>query len=84
MVRDLTATDAARHFSEVLDAIEHRHESFVIFRNGRPIARIGPAQSATGERVKALLRRHPRDGAWMQELRELRAGLTIEERRWRG
>ena len=81
-MKRLTATDAARRFSEMLDAVEGRGETFVVVRNGRPVAQVGPAAAADGAAVKAALRANPRDPKWANELRELRAGLNVEERRW--
>ena len=74
-MRSLSATEAARRFSEVLDAVADRGESFVVMRRGRAVARIGPA-SARGAHVKALLRSRPRDDAWTEELLEL---IPVEE-----
>lgn len=82
-MRRLSATEAARRFSELLDAVEDGGESFLVQRHGRTVARIGPATGARGAAVKDLLRGSPRDRTWGRELRELRAGLTAEERRWR-
>jgi antitoxin (DNA-binding transcriptional repressor) of toxin-antitoxin stability system len=82
-VRRLTATEAARRFSELLDAVEDHGETFLVQRHGRTVARIGPTTGARGAAVKELLRGRPRDRAWADELRELRADLTPEERRWR-
>lgn len=79
-MKDVTATEAGRHLSELLDAVEHRHESFVVTRNGRSIARIVPEPGLSGSDVKALLRRHRPDKAWSDELRELRAQLESEQR----
>lgn len=55
----------------------------MITRAGRPIAQIQPVPTATGERVKEILRQRPPDRAWERELEELRASLRIEERPWR-
>lgn len=41
--KQITATEAARHFSEILDAVEVGGQSFVVSRKGRPIARIEPS-----------------------------------------
>jgi prevent-host-death family protein len=81
-MKRLTATEAARRFSEMLNAVERRGETFVVVRNGRPVARIGPAPVAQGAAVKETLRAHPGDADWADELRTLRAGLRVEERRW--
>lgn len=82
-MRRLTATEAARRFSELLDAVEDSGETFLVVRRGRTVARIEPATGAQGSRVKALLRTAPRDRRWAADLRELRDGLVLEERRWR-
>jgi prevent-host-death family protein len=83
-MRRLTATDAARRFSDVLDAVERRGESFVVVRRGRAVARIEPAGAANGKKVKEILRSGPSDGRWASELEELRAALTVEDRSWPG
>jgi prevent-host-death family protein len=83
-VRSLTATEAARRFSELLDAVERRGETFVVVRRGRAVARIGPARAANGKVVKEILRSNPPDGEWASELHKLRAALTVEEPRWSG
>jgi len=79
---DISATEAARRFSEILDAVEHRGESFVIVRRGRPVARMGPATKASGESIKEILNRHAPDRGWEKELREVRAVVSVEDRRW--
>jgi prevent-host-death family protein len=71
-VRQLSATDAARRFSDLLDSVEHEHESFVVVRHGRPVATIGPASAGTGHAVKEMLRAHRPDPEWAAELHELR------------
>ena len=81
-MRRLTATEAVRRFSELLDAVESRGETFVVLRHGRAVARIAPAAAADGRAVKKLLRERSPDDGWASELRELRAALTVEERRW--
>jgi len=80
-MKELSATEVARRFSEVLDAVEHDGESFVIRRKGKTIARIEPAPS-NGAAVKKLLRRIPNDPDWARELRELRQSLPVQERDW--
>lgn len=82
-MKDITATEAARGFSEVLDAVEHRNESFVISRKGRIVARLEPASGVSGRILKAILADNPRDAAWSDELAETRALMTTEDR-WIG
>lgn len=81
-MKDISATEAARHFSEVLDAVEHRHETFVVIRKGRSVARITPAVAASGRAVKDVLLDYRPDAKWERELGEIRAKLLTEERDW--
>lgn len=77
---ELNATEAARRFSDLLDAVEHRGESFVISRQGRPVAAVAPAKLRSGKEFKRYMKQHPPDNAWSSELQELRAVLVMEER----
>jgi prevent-host-death family protein len=71
-VKQLSATDAARRFSDVLDSVESDGESFVVVRRGRAVATIGPARGGTGRALKEALRTHLPDREWTADLRELR------------
>lgn len=77
---EITATDAARHFSDLLDAIEHRGESFTIMRRGKAIALLEPTKSEGGAAAKSLLRRHKRDPNWRSEIEALRDLLELDTR----
>jgi len=81
-VKRLTATDAARGFSELLDAVEGRGESFLVVRRGRAVARIEPVTATNGELVKEILRSNPLDREWSAELNELRGAVSVEDRPW--
>jgi prevent-host-death family protein len=81
-MKRMSATDAARHFSELLDEVEHGGQTFVVERHGRVVASIGPTTATSGEAVKQLLRGQPRDEQWPKQLDELRASLTTEDRPW--
>jgi prevent-host-death family protein len=83
-MKDISATEIARNLSEVLDAVEHSHESFRVIRSGRPIARVVPAEAASGRAAKDLLLRHRADDAWATDLAEVRSLLVADERRWNG
>lgn len=50
----ITATEASRRFSDLLDAIE-RGESVTITRGRRPIAEIRPARRHTGADLRAAI-----------------------------
>lgn len=77
---DVTATEAARNFADLLDAIEHRHERFTIIRRGRAIAQLEPVSRGRGSDLKELLRRHTPDADWSADLTAVRELLTLDER----
>jgi prevent-host-death family protein len=81
-LKQLSATDAARRFSELLDRIEQSGESVTIVRHGRAVATIGPAGSGTGKALKEALRAHPPDPDLVDEVRELREFIGPAQDRW--
>ena len=81
-MRKVTATEAARRFSEMLDSVENGRESFVVMRRGRAVATVGPAAGSTGRDLKDVLKRNRPDSAWANELRELRESIGSETDPW--
>lgn len=77
---EISATDASRRFSELLDGVEHRGERYTIVRRGRVVAQLQPVAAFTGADLKALLDRHPIDRDWADELVELRRDSVQEDR----
>jgi prevent-host-death family protein len=53
-MRTVTATDASRHFSDLLDAVA-RGETVTILRSGRAVAEIGPVHRRTGADLRMAL-----------------------------
>ena len=82
-MRQLSATDAARRFSDVLDSVESEGETFIVVRRGRVVATIGPALAGSGRALKAALRENRPDADWATELRELRESVGAVENPWR-
>jgi prevent-host-death family protein len=83
-MKTVNATEAARNFSEMLDGVEHRGQTYVVTRGGKPVARITPVPTANGRAVKRLLGEHRPDADWPAEIDALRADLPVEERAWTG
>jgi prevent-host-death family protein len=79
-VPEVSATDAARNFSDILDAVEHRGERFTIVRRGKVVAQIDPVRAGKGADVKALLRRSRRDPDLARDIASVRALLETEVR----
>jgi prevent-host-death family protein len=60
MKSEISATDAARRFSEILNRVRYRNESFVVKRAGVPVCEIIPVRALRGTPaapVKAPARR---------------------------
>jgi prevent-host-death family protein len=75
----ITATEASRHFSDLLDAVE-RGETVTIMRGSRPVAEIGPARRRTGADLKAaLVGTMPPDDAFARSISEAMSMVTLEE-----
>ena len=53
MEHTIRATDLARHLGDVLSKVRYRHDSFVIERNGKPVARVVPVAGAVGDATVA-------------------------------
>lgn len=53
-MRTITATEASRNFSDLLDAIE-RGETVTITRGNHAVAEIGPARRRTGADLRSAL-----------------------------
>ena len=77
---DVSATEAARNFADLLDAVEHRGERFTVVRRGKAIATLEPAKPVLGAQAKAVLRRHRRDPSWSEDLSATRRLVEIEDR----
>ncbi|MEO1056030.1 MAG: type II toxin-antitoxin system Phd/YefM family antitoxin [Actinomycetota bacterium] len=78
---EVTATEAARKFADLLDAVEHDGERYTITRRGKAVAHIEPVARGRGADAKALLRRHRPDDRWARDLDETRDLLEVEQRR---
>jgi prevent-host-death family protein len=79
-VPEVTATDAARNFADLLDAVEHKGQRYVVVRRGRAVAEIHPLSGGRGADVKAMLRRHRPDAKWSKKLASVRGLLEVEDR----
>lgn len=77
---EISATNAARNFAELLDAVEHKGERITIVRRGRAVAHIEPVANGHGSDVKSLLKRHRADVRWKTDLKETRELIVGEER----
>jgi prevent-host-death family protein len=91
METTLTIAEAARNLEEVVNRAHYRHEVTTLVENGRPVARVVPADGAmkTGKEIAAWMASSswPRLGpdeadAFEADLREARAGLPKPVSPW--
>lgn len=75
-MRTITATEASRHFSDLLDAIE-RGETVTVTRGNRAVAEIRPAHHRTGRDLRlALAGTEPPDEHFERDIADAVALLT--------
>jgi prevent-host-death family protein len=46
MTKTITATEAVRKFSEILNSIKYKGDHYTVVRGGKPVASITPAETA--------------------------------------
>ncbi|HUA33990.1 MAG TPA: hypothetical protein VMA09_10325 [Candidatus Binataceae bacterium] len=74
MTKRISATEAARNFSDLLNRVAYRHESFVVERGGEPFCEIVPPQPklAYGRDLIDLIEKAPRpDKRYLDLVEEL-------------
>lgn len=54
-MKKITATDAVRNFSEILNAVTYRGVSYIVLRGKKPVAEIHPAEARKDERLLSEL-----------------------------
>ena len=83
----ISATKAARSFSELMNRVRYRGESFIVERGGKPICEILPARPPkfSGAELAKLLRSLPRpDDEYLDIVEDLIAKQSsVAESRWR-
>ena len=77
---EVSATDAARNFADLLDAIEHGGAHFTIVRRGKPVAHLEPVRAGRGADVKEMLRSESVDAAWASDLAAVRGVVDVQYR----
>jgi antitoxin (DNA-binding transcriptional repressor) of toxin-antitoxin stability system len=82
----ISATETARRFSELMNRVRYRGESFVVERGGKPVCEILPAQPSkfSGRELTDLLRSLPKpDEEYFALVENLIAKQsTVAESRW--
>jgi antitoxin (DNA-binding transcriptional repressor) of toxin-antitoxin stability system len=83
----ISATETARRFSDLMNRVRYRGESFVVERSGKPICEILPVHPPkfNGRELADLLRSLPKpDKEYLALVENLAAEQsTVAESRWR-
>lgn len=87
MSATISATDAARRLSDLLNRVLYRGESFVIVRNGTAVAQLGPAPERVpvtlADAVERLLAVRTGDPSFADDLERIQAEQPLpDEGRW--
>jgi len=86
MEHRITATDLARRLGEVLGKIRYRGDAFLIERNGKPVARIGPlpggSVSTLGEALRAWVEAADNDASFADDLERVAEQDRVPESPW--
>ncbi|HXW85142.1 MAG TPA: hypothetical protein VEJ86_12095 [Candidatus Binataceae bacterium] len=85
-MKRITATEAARRFSDIVNRVRYQHESFLVERNGEPMCQIVPTPLRTAKAADLIgvLPTLPRpDEEYFRTVRDLtRKQPRAEKSRW--
>ncbi|MGD1078070.1 MAG: hypothetical protein ABR881_07105 [Candidatus Sulfotelmatobacter sp.] len=85
----ISVTEAARNFAECVNRAHYQNVTFVLLKNGSPVARLVPdgEKICYGRDLAEILRRVelPTDEAiaWNRDLKAARKSLKVPTDRWR-
>lgn len=85
----ISVTEAARNFADCVNRVRYQNASFVLVKNGKPVARIVPAQGkgCTGPELAEALREvdlsESDARAWHRDLIAARKALKPPKDKWR-
>jgi prevent-host-death family protein len=84
----ISVTDAARNFADCVNRVRYQNMSFVLLKNGTPVARIVPHESKTctarelAEALREIKLSTENAKAWHRDLRKARKILKAPEDKW--
>jgi prevent-host-death family protein len=84
----ISVTEAARNFADCVNRAHYQGMSFILHKNGVPVARIVPEdeKESTGRSIAAALadvRLTPEESsAWLRDLEDARRSLLPQKDKW--
>ena len=88
MKKEITVTEAARNFADCINRAHYQNTTFVLLKNGAPVARLVPdsGKICTGHDLASVLASADLAGAeaeaWNRDLREARKRLKPLPDKW--
>jgi antitoxin (DNA-binding transcriptional repressor) of toxin-antitoxin stability system len=85
----ITVTEAARNFSDCINRARYQDTTFVLLKNGLPVAQLGPSNEkvCTGRELAAVLATVPltelETKAWRRDLEVSRKSLRPPVDKWK-
>ena len=85
----ISVTEAARNFADCVNRVHYQNVSYVLLKNGRPVARLVPEKEriCLGRDLAEVLRKVdlPTDEAvaWNRDLKKARKSLKPQPDKWR-
>ena len=85
----ISVTEAARNFADCVNRVRYQNMTFVLLKNGSPVARLVPASDkiCSNRELAAILRKNklsPAEArAWHKDLRNARKTLKPAVDKWR-
>jgi prevent-host-death family protein len=85
----ISVTDAARNFADVVNRVRYQNMTFVLLKNGTPVARLVPEgkKGCTGPELAEALRKvdlsESEARAWHRDLVAARKALKPPRDKWR-
>jgi prevent-host-death family protein len=89
MKKVISVTEAARNFADCVNRVRYQNMSFVLLKNGTPVARLVPEgkKGCTGPELAEALRKvdlsESEARAWHRDLVAARKTLKPPKNRWR-
>jgi antitoxin (DNA-binding transcriptional repressor) of toxin-antitoxin stability system len=84
----ISVTEAARNFADCINRAHYQGTTFVLHKNGVPVARIVPEQEkeSTGRSISEALANvrlsAEESTAWLRDLKKARKGLIHQKNKW--
>jgi len=83
MEKTVSATEAVRKFSELLNSIKYRGDRYTILKGGKPVAFVGPLESSfkgkTMRDLKDLVGKLPRLGQEAEKFKKELAKIARQQ-----